>query len=598
MHPIRTTAAVCIVLKVIAGAAVGNSIAASDLATQAFSVLERRCYRCHGGADSTSQVDVLDRQDLLGAGEDSTEPWVVPREPENSLLIGKVLRERSMPEPGSDESNEMSQEERDLLEDWIREGAVFPERRRARFIGYEEVYEAIAADLERMPERDRRTVRYFSIAHLHGNPKVTERALRLHRAALSKTLHSLTWESGVHLPRVISGADGSVMAIDLRDFGWKDTEWEEWVKHDPYRVGFEDVTGNERLRTAYVRVSTLMGLTQPVLRADWFVVNALKPELYHQTLGLPHKLEELERWLGVDLKRSFLEGKQQRAGFGRSHVSRQNRLLVRSPAEHTDYFWISYDFLPGTPRGDLHSFPLGPEFQEHPESDRAFKHDGGEVIFALPSGMQGYFLIDAIGNRINAGPIEVVHDVATPLGSPEIRNGISCVACHRQGMITGFTDELCEAGAFGGDIARMLDLLHPEPVQMRRIIDADRAKFLAALERIIVPFLQEDLDAGESLDSLPEPVSEVIRYYRADLKLEEIAAEIGFAEVEKLAARISSERSLLQLGLGQLVRTKGATLSRDRWERSQGLSLFQELVLEVYVGARIWSRDSSLTSRP
>lgn len=593
MHPIRTTAAVCILWMVIAEVAADNLAPASDLATQAFSVLERHCYRCHGGVDSTSQVDVTDREALVDRADEMSEPWVVPGDPGASRLIIKVLDERSMPEPGSDEAAAMSPAERSLLQEWVREGAPFPEKRAARFVSFADVYEAIAADLESLPEAKRQSTRYFSLAHLHGNPKVTSRSLSLHRAALSKTLHSLTWKSGVHLPRTIVGADLSVLAIDLRDFGWGDDEWDFWVSHDPYRVGFASVSGDERLRNAYRRVRELAGLTEPVLRADWFVVNALQPELYHRILGLPERLADLELLLGVDLQQAFLEGTQQRAGFGRSHVSQQNRLLVRSPARYTEYFWISYDFFPGTRRGDLHSFPLGPVFGSHPEPKHAFEHDGGEVIFALPSGMLGYFLVDGQGKRIPAGPIEVVHDVGSPLGTPQILNGVSCVVCHRQGMITGFTDELREAGTFGGSIAARLNKLHPEVSQMRQIVERDRAQFLEALERIVVPFLGEELEAGETLESLPEPVGEVIRQYRSDLKLTEIAAEIGVADLEKLAARISGERSLLELGLGQLMRTSGATISRDRWERTEGFSLHQEMLREVYVGASCWSRTKS-----
>ena len=593
MHPIRTTASVCIILMMIIEGVAGDPVPASDLATQAFSVLERHCYRCHGGVDSTSQVDVTDRAALVDRADERSGPWVVPGDPAASRLIVKVLDERSMPEPGSDEAASISPAERSLLQEWVRAGAPFPEKRKARFVSFADVYEAIAADLDSLPEAERQATRYFTLAHLHGNPKVTTRSLSLHRAALSKTLHSLTWKSGVHLPRTIAGADSSVLAIDLRDFGWGDEEWDFWVSHDPYRVGFASVSGDDRLRTAYKRVRELAGLTEPVLRADWFIVNALQPELYQRILGLPERLVDLELLLGVDLRQSFLEGTQQRAGFGRSHVSQQNRLLVRSPARYTDYFWISYDFFPGTRRGDLHSFPLGPVFDGHPEPKHAFEHDGGEVIFALPSGMQGYFLVDGQGKRIPAGPIEVVHDVGSPLGKPQILNGVSCVVCHRQGMITGFTDELREAGTFGGTIAARLNELHPEVSQMRQIVEQDRTRFLEALERIVVPFLSQELKAGETLESLPEPVGEVIRQYRSDLKLAEIAAEIGISDPEKLAARISGERSLLELGLGQLVRTPGATISRDRWERTEGFSLHQELLREVHVGASCWSRSKA-----
>ena len=60
--------------------------------------------------------------------------------------------------------------------------------------------------------------------------------------------------------------------------------------------------------------------------------------------------------------------------------------------------------------GNLFRFPLGPAFADNPFPNQAFEHAGGEIIFNLPNGLQGYLLVDAKGDRIDAGPIDIVGD--------------------------------------------------------------------------------------------------------------------------------------------------------------------------------------------
>ena len=72
----------------------------------------------------------------------------------------------------------------------------------------------------------------------------------------------------------------------------------------------------------------------------------------------------------------------------------------------------------------------------HPLS---FTHDGGEIIFNLPNGLQAYLLVDAGGNRLNEAPISIVRNPAA--SDPTVRNGLSCIGCHTEGMKV-FEDEV------------------------------------------------------------------------------------------------------------------------------------------------------------
>ena len=82
---------------------------------------------------------------------------------------------------------------------------------------------------------------------------------------------------------------------------------------------------------------------------------------------------------------------------------------------------------------DLILNPLGPNFPGRRFDSPAFDHDGGEVIFHLPNGLQAYLLVDAAGQRIDKAPVEIVSDPSRPDRS--VLNGISCMGCHNQGMI-------------------------------------------------------------------------------------------------------------------------------------------------------------------
>ena len=69
----------------------------------------------------------------------------------------------------------------------------------------------------------------------------------------------------------------------------------------------------------------------------------------------------------------------------------------------------------------------------------SFTHDGGEIIFNLPNGLQAYYLVDAGGNRLDAAPIKIVRNPAA--SDPTVRNGLSCIGCHTEGMKT-FEDQV------------------------------------------------------------------------------------------------------------------------------------------------------------
>src|SRR5262249_40570818 len=150
--------------------------------------------------------------------------------------------------------------------------------------------------------------RYFSLATLHNNPKVTEDELRLARAGVSKLLNSLSSRRRIVLPEAI-GAEQVVLAIDVTALGWDAREvWNRILKVYPYGLSFRNRPANDPLRKLAIELDELAGeeVGSPEIRADWFLDSASRPDLYHPILDLPGTARELEARLGVNVDRDFL----------------------------------------------------------------------------------------------------------------------------------------------------------------------------------------------------------------------------------------------------------------------------------------------------
>ena len=418
-------------------------------------------------------------------------------------------------------------------------------------------------DLKSVREVDRQYQRYFTLTHLYNNnEQVSDFEMRLYCAALSKAINSLSWEPELVIPRAIN-EEQTLFRVDLRDLGWdKRALWREILKLYPYgmtQMHHPDTATKE----TFLQIEKLSGTPVPAIRGDWFAVRATRPPLYHTLLAIPSTDKELEDKVGVDFLNDFQRNRIRRAGFAESGVSTANRLLDRHPARLGKYYWKSYDFKKDNSRANLFQFPLGPNFSGNPFSDFAFSHDGGEQIFGLPNGLQGYMLIDSAGNRIDKGPIEVVRDRNETAGSPEVVNGISCMACHAHGM-RQFKDTVRLAvGVFGEVKEKSLELF-VAPEEMDKLVTQDEARFMAALQETIGSFLQVAEDRERQLRDFAEPITAIAAIYERDMTLTMAAFELGMEDADELKSAIRFNPELKTLGLGAL--EQGASIQRDYWE--------------------------------
>src|SRR5262249_22880346 len=204
-------------------------------------------------------------------------------------------------------------------------------------------------DLQRVPERDRRFTRYFTLTHL-ANAGLSEDELQSFRHGLAKLVNSLSWGRRIVVPQAIDPAR-TVFQIDLRDYQWNEKVWDEVLARNPYGL---TVSGDTARACAEVTRCAL-----PWVRGDWFVAAASRPPLYHDVLQLPATQRELERLLRVDTAEDIRLERVARAAFNGSGVSRNNRLIERHESGGGVY-WQRYDFSSNARRPNLLAHPLRP----------------------------------------------------------------------------------------------------------------------------------------------------------------------------------------------------------------------------------------------
>jgi serine/threonine-protein kinase len=578
----------CALLLLVLASPVVAQTPPAELAVRAQALFKTYCHACHKGPGSEGgNFDFLDLSSLTTRPPEGEKPVLIPGKAAESKVWQRAgVNKRAdgtftMPPKGIEKRPSLA--ELASLKAWIDAGAP-PYAAVAvvrNFVSEVAVLELVHKDLQATDPEDQPYRRYLSLANLHNNKeRVSDAALLLARAALSKVLNSLHWKPRLVLPRALD-PEGVVFAIDLRDFDWDlNDAWDAVEVAYPYGLRLLD-TADPVLRgkEAYVLQNTRAKV--PVVRADWFIATATQPPLYHTFLGIPERAITLEKQLLVDVARNYQRGRLARAGFTRSGVSEQNRLIERHDAAHGAY-WKSYDFKPRNSQGDLKSYPLGPKPLETRYPGASFAHDGGEIIFNLPNGMQAYMLIDGQGNRIDAGPEEVVTDANKTSGSVKIVNGLSCMACHDKGMKVPPADEIRTGNRRPDDERRRIDRLYPVGARMTQLLTEDTDRYFAAVEKAVGPFQQVGADRDRPVRDLAEPIGETARHYlRDDVDLFTAAAELGLEKVADLKTRIENNPELKRLGLATL--PEGGLVKRTDWE-SGANSLMQRVARELSLG--------------
>jgi serine/threonine-protein kinase len=554
----------------------------NQLALQARAVFKIHCLKCHHGEGSEgAPFDVLDDK-TFKTKIDGEGPWIIPGKPEESLVWQRAGIKKSMPPKAITERP--TDAELDIIKRWIAVGAppYPPPQKQRDIISLKAVLTAVRDDLREADPEDRPYLRYFSITHLYNSPRVPDGDLAVYRAALSKAVNSLSWKPRIVLPQAID-KEQTIFAIDVRDFDWdREHLWQAIMAAYPYGLTYESHP-DRAIQKLDSDIRDLTHCSIPLVRADWFVAAATRPPLYHTLLRLPKTAGELEKSLKVDVAANFRRNRLDRAGFPKSGVSEQNRVIERHDSVYGAY-WKSYDFKKNAPDSDLVKLPLGPRFNGNPHPQLAFAQAGGEIIFNLPNGLQGYLLVNAKDERIDEGPIDVVGDATKTSGSNVIVTGLSCMACHKHGMVAPPRDTIREGAAVFGPARRKVERLLAEPKHFAELLQEDEERFLRAAEKATGPFLKVGAEAAKPVKDFPEPIGEIARLYTLQhLDLGAIACELAIDKPEALRGMIQGNRRLREMGLAPLLQV-GGLLERPKWEAVGGFSLMQRAARELELG--------------
>ena len=517
--------------------------AQGNLAQQAYAIFQQNCLNCHGEHGAYTESLIIQHTALIETGA------VVPGKPIDSELY-KRLRT-------NDPAQRMPLGQPQLptaailtIGNWIQAGAPdwqTPERDTA-FITPTEMLETIEKHVNSLSPFDRAFTRYFTMTHLYNAGESVE-ALHAYQRALSKLVNSLSWGREVIKPKPIDPEE-TIFYIDLRDYEWEigTNRWTQIEQVYPYSVEFDAPTQTS-LREKLTNLREEMNCEVPFVHVDWFIATAALPPLYHDILDLPQTDRELEARLEVNVVENIRNapGKRVwRAGFNDSGVSSNNRVVERHISRYGAY-WKSYDFAGNVGTQNVLTHPL------------SFEHDGGEIIFNLPNGLQAYYLVDAGGNRLDAAPIKIVRNPAA--SDPTVRNGLSCIGCHTEGMKV-FEDEVrgvVERNAnppFNKDRALRL---YAEKAEMDEFLEEDTARYRQALEK-----------TGDVFGGI-EPVQRFHEAFQRPLAASHVAAAVGL-ETAVLLQKIRENASLKNLGLAVLTGASGS-VKRDTWT-----SNFSEIV--------------------
>ena len=510
----------------------------SQIARDVFAIFEGSCLICHGPDGAYRETLLMEHTELIEGGT------VIPGNPDASELYKRLL---GTTENGGAQmplgQPPLPPQSIEAIRRWILAGA--PDWTAApittrRFIPPSEVLKAIDAHVKTISPFDRPFARYFTMTHLY-NAGVAADIFEEYLKALAKLVNSLSWGLDIVNPTPIDREE-TIFYIDLRHYEWdRNDGWTKIEEAYPYYVGF-NAPAQRSLKNQLSQLQTTLTTAVPSVNIDWFIATAAAPPLYNALLSLPGTDRELETRLEVDVVNNILTApgiRVWRAGFNNSGVSNHNRVVERHASRYGAY-WKSYDFAGSVGKQNIFTHPL------------AFTHNGGEVIFNLPNGLQGYYLVDGDGFRLDEAPISIVSNPAA--SDPTVRNGLSCIGCHTEGMkeVTDQVRSVIESDTNPAyNKAHALQLYVADSTMDSKVND-DLVRYQRALTA-----------TGNAITDV-EPVSRFHEAFHSPLDLSFAAAAVGL-EPSVFLSKIRENAGLQSAGLLVL---DGGQIKRDTWTSS------------------------------
>jgi mono/diheme cytochrome c family protein len=531
----------------------------ADAASAAKQTLEKHCGNCHGAVPNPQAgLAVLDVPKML------TTKKVVANQPDNSLIY-KRLKDGSM--PPTQVTERPDNEALTAIELWIDCGAPdfnAPAQRPA-FVDIDKRMRWVLDDLRSFPNPiDRQRMRYLDISTLSNGGSSAEQ-LDTYRDSVAMLMNSLSRGRSVIAPTAVDQSK-LLYRIDLRDYLWDDTTWDQLEAIYPYAVIYDRdsrLFPYDEVTAEQIRLETRTEI--PIIQADWFLSHASRPPLYYSLLELPNTLQGLEQQLGVDIQENIDTEQVLRSGFAVAGPSRNNRMIERHElGGNRGALWLSYDFANNL--GDKNIFANPLDFQE----------DGGEMIFNLDNGLQGYFIADAAGQRLDKAPNNVVQDPDSRDGAVE--SGLSCMNCHQVEGQLEKADEIREfqlsAGANANETEQVLALYVPA-AELTAAFQADKNRYKSA--RAALGIKRMDNRTMHQLDNK----------YLGVVNIDGVAAALGLS-TEQFKQSVDATPQAFPPEIVTL-RKPGGAIPRDSFE-----AIYEDVVEGLGLGQQLLANSSEV----
>ncbi len=515
--------------------------AAKEVYAQLISKKANNCLVCHSP----------ENEDETGAPSDLFSTFLNFKNLATSSPDGfSSALKRMPPDPDDKEypSKAVSESQLKTLRVWLEEQQQEKLEEEKTFITTDMMLACIQQDLKKIHSTDAslaKKTRYFTLTHLH-NAGLNDQ-LSLYQNGVSFLMNSLSWRLNVVRPKAVD-QDGTILRINTDDYAWRFGQWKHLAQKDPYPIAPFSQEGLNAMRLA----RELSDTKAPAIRGDWFVrvgsspvpskianpgVPQFKDGLYELLLfGSLGGLDGLQTFLDLNIAESIRMFEAKRAATIKSGVSNAQRIIERHSLDlqkvlqkrderlHSKdlaripdanrpafrgYFWSSYDYLDRL---------LANKDIKEPQANLG--HAGGEFLFSLPNGGQGYYLAESDGTRLDSVPKGIASNKLDRKNQHIVWNGFSCMGCHNQGIFQmklgvkdGFVDY---QNNYANEFATQM---YPAPEEIQKLFTKDTEQFNY--------FAKKALYAGSQT---PNAVFEGHKLHTSPVTPRQAAAEFGVTE--------------------------------------------------------------------
>lgn len=397
----------------------------------------------------------------------------------------------------------------------------------------------------------------------------SHRGERDEMAALLSLALNLVSQSNV-IARPVPVAGGSLLAFDLGAFGIDAATWEAvTTAGEPYYHLRTQVAGKDgKPQTVFTdggwvgledaaKLRALTGSASALVRADWLLarlITTVDVGAYYEFAGVANQTaDQIYTGLGIDFAATDRLGVETWAALLRSDVTHKPRRIIRRQGA-AGGAWKTEDTIAEAQDADPIRDPL------------ARKAEGTEHVVAKLNGLPLFLLTDAAGKLVEVAPANLATDHTNAHGDAQLAPALSCITCHREGLLRPFGNDLASLISGGvdvlaGDPARLVKLAAYFR-DTERILRRDREDFATAVSAATGGLAVEDV-----ADILPRAYR---RYAFEPVTMERAADSLGVT-VAALHAALAGSGDPIALAL-----ISGHAVQRKQWEGT-----FAEAALSV-----------------